>query len=199
MLKYPTYFGHGIGMAGAIPCHKRRSATGYKPVVRSPRFFGKVQNLHRFKIEMFLSVIDRQLRELNDRFDEVNTDLLVCVASFNPTNSFGSFDKEMLVKLAQFYPNDFSANDIMHLPIQLDRFIIDMRRDERFREVNTIAELSVKLVDTNKHINYTLVYKLLKLVLVLPVATASVENVFSTMNYVKNKQRNRIGDEYLND
>nr|BAD73843.1 hypothetical protein [Oryza sativa Japonica Group] len=27
-------------MAGAIPCHKRRSATGYKPVVRSPRFFG---------------------------------------------------------------------------------------------------------------------------------------------------------------
>lgn len=171
----------------------------YKPVGRSPRFFGKVQNLHRFKIEMFLSVIDRQLRELNDRFDEVNTDLLVCMASFNPTNSFGSFDKEMLVKLAQFYPNDFSANDIMHLPIQLDRFIIDMRRDERFREVNTIAELLVKLVDTNKHINYTLVYKLLKLVLVLPVATASVENVFSTMNYVKNKQRNRIGDEYLND
>ncbi len=171
----------------------------YKPVGRSTRFFGKVQNLHCFKIEMFLSIIDRQLRELNDRFDEMNTDLLVCMASFNPTNSFGSFDKEMLVKLAQFYPNDFSANDIMHLPIQLDRFIIDMRRDERFREVNNIAELSVKLVDTNKHINYTLVYKLLKLVLVLPVATASVENVFSTMNYVKNKQRNRIGDEYLND
>jgi hypothetical protein len=26
---------------------------------------------------------------------------------------------------------------------------------------------------------------------------ASVERVFSTMNYVKNKQRNKMGDEYL--
>jgi len=41
--------------------------------------------------------------------------------------------------------------------------------------------------------------KLLKLVLVLPVAIASVERVFSVMNYVKNKLRNKIGDQYLND
>jgi hypothetical protein len=35
-------------------------------------------------------------------------------------------------------------------------------------------------------------------VLALSVAIASVERVFSTMNYVKNKQRNKMGDEYLN-
>ena len=45
--------------------------------------------------------------------------------------------------------------------------------------------------------SYHVVYKLLKLVLILPLATASVERVFST-NYVKNKQRNKMGDEYLN-
>jgi hypothetical protein len=54
------------------------------------------------------------------------------------------------------------------------------------------------LVETNKHEQYFAVYKLLKLVLVLPVATASVERVFSSMNYVKNKLRNKMGDEYLN-
>jgi hypothetical protein len=48
----------------------------------------------------------------------------------------------------------------------------------------------------NRH---AVVYKLLKLVLVLPVATASVERIFSTMNYVKNKLRNKMGDQYLND
>jgi hypothetical protein len=32
----------------------------------------------------------------------------------------------------------------------------------------------------------------------LPVATASVERVFSSMNYVKNKLRNKMGDDYLN-
>jgi hypothetical protein len=42
------------------------------------------------------------------------------------------------------------------------------------------------------------VYKLLKLVLVLPVATATVERV-SSMNYVKNKLRNRTRDQYMND
>lgn len=35
--------------------------------------------------------------------------------------------------------------------------------------------------------------------LILPVATASVERVFYSMNYVKNKLRNRLGEQYLND
>ena len=36
------------------------------------------------------------------------------------------------------------------------------------------------------------------MVLILPVATASVERVFSSMSYVKNKLRNKMGDEYSN-
>ena len=43
------------------------------------------------------------------------------------------------------------------------------------------------------------VYKLLKLVLLLPVATASVERAFLVMNFIKNKLRNSMGDQYLND
>ena len=54
------------------------------------------------------------------------------------------------------------------------------------------------LVKTEKHEQYYIVYKLLKLVLILPVATASVERVFSSMSYVKNKLRNKMGDDYLN-
>jgi hypothetical protein len=39
---------------------------------------------------------------------------------------------------------------------------------------------------------------LLKLTLLLPVATANVERVFSAMRLVKKKLRNSIGDELLN-
>ncbi|XP_062203795.1 uncharacterized protein LOC133906003 [Phragmites australis] len=39
----------------------------YKPVGRSARFYGKATNKHHFHVDMFLGVIDRQLRELNDR------------------------------------------------------------------------------------------------------------------------------------
>ena len=61
-----------------------------------------------------------------------------------------------------------------------------------------MCQLSVMLVETNKHEQYHIVYKLLELVLILPVATASVERLFSSMSYVKNKLRNKMSDEYLN-
>jgi hAT family C-terminal dimerisation region len=44
-----------------------------------------------------------------------------------------------------------------------------------------------------------LVYKLIKLSLLLPVATASVERVFSAMNLVKTDIRSSMGDKWIND
>ena len=88
---------------------------------------------------------------------------------------------------------------MIHIPYQLTHFITDMRRDERFRKVKNIVDLSIMLVETNKSVTYNLVYKLLKLVLILPVATASVERVFSSMTCVKNKLRNKMGNQLLND
>jgi hypothetical protein len=167
----------------------------YEPVIKSKRYRRKIKKIHRFHVEIFLSVIDRQLRELNDRFDEVNTELLICMGSFNPSDSFASFDKEQLLKLAQFYPMDFSSIDLVSLKYQLNIFINDMCRDKRFRKVKDLGEF----VKTDKSRLYPFLYKLLKLVLVLPVATASVEWVFSAMNYVKNKLRSRMGDQLLND
>jgi hypothetical protein len=40
--------------------------------------------------------------------------------------------------------------------------------------------------------------KLLKLVLLLPVATTGVERIFSIMNFVKNNLRSKMGQRYLN-
>jgi hypothetical protein len=69
----------------------------------------------------------------------------------------------------------------------------------RFKNLENIVQLSVMLVDTNKGMTYNLVYKLLKLVLTLPVATASVERLFSSMTFVKNKLRNKMGNQLVND
>src|SRR4051812_18263882 len=78
-------------------------------------------------------------------------------------------------------------------------FISHVRKDKRFSKLKNLCELSVLMVKTRKNEQYYIVYKLLKLVLILPVATASVERVFSSMKYVKNSLRNKMGDEYLND
>ena len=74
-----------------------------------------------------------------------------------------------------------------------------MQADERFSNIQTIVELSRILVQTRKHLCYPLVYRLLKLVLVLPVATATVERCFSAMKIVKTYLRNRLNDGSLSD
>ncbi len=73
-----------------------------------------------------------------------------------------------------------------------------MRIDERFRKVKNLPDLFIMIVETKLHNRHEIVYKLLKLVIVLPVATASVQIIFYAMNNVKNKLRNRLGDQYLN-
>jgi hypothetical protein len=156
-------------------------------------------NYHCFHVDMFVSIIDRQLQELNDRFEEVNTELLSCMAAFSPLNSFAAYDQAKLVTLAtKFYPKDFTTEELSKLLWQLTMYISHVHRDERFQNLKNLCVLSVKLVDTEKDEQYYIIYKLLKLVLILPLATTSVEIVFSTMNFVKNKQRNKMGDEYLN-
>ena len=57
----------------------------------------------------------------------------------------------------------------------------------------------MKLVQTKRHKVYDLVYTLLKLVLLLPVATAGVERAFSAMTFIKSKLRNKMGDSLLDD
>jgi hypothetical protein len=98
--------------------------------------------------------------------------------------------------LAEFYPNDFSSLDLLRLEMQLDNYIDDMRREDSFQGINNLVDFSVKLVEINGHNIYDLVYLLLKLVLILPVATTSVDRAFSTMNFVKNKLRNRMNDGF---
>ena len=49
-----------------------------------------------------------------------------------------------------------------------------------------------------KNVSYLLVYSLVTLTLILPVATATVERAFSAMNIIKNRLHNRIGDQWMN-
>ena len=46
---------------------------------------------------------------------------------------------------------------------------------------------------------YHWIYLLIKLVLLLSVATACVERIFSEMTFIKNKLRNKMGDRLLDD
>ena len=149
--------------------------------------------------QLFLYRLDMELQEFNGRFNEVNSELLVCTSALSPTGSFREFDKEKLLRLAKFYPEDFSVMECISLKQQLDIYIDNVRGDERFADLKHLGDLSRLMVETKKHLSQPLVYRLLKLSLTLPVATATVERCFSGMKIVKTVLRNRIGDQFLSD
>jgi hypothetical protein len=72
-------------------------------------------------------------------------------------------------------------------------------RQDSFKGLDNLVDLSVKVVKTKRHKMQDMVYLILTLVLLLPVATASVEKVFFALASVKNKKMNRFGDDILDD
>jgi hypothetical protein len=156
-----------------------------------------ITNQHYYEVDCFNDVIDWLLQELDSRFNETSSQLLVCSAAFSLRDSFHDFSIEKLMSLAKLYPHDFDSGNLRDLNHELGLYIYDVRDDERFSNLETVGQLSERMVNTNKYQPYPMVYRLLKLVLVLPVATATVERCFSAMKIVKTKLRNRIGDIYM--
>ncbi|XP_076955842.1 uncharacterized protein LOC143630819 [Bidens hawaiensis] len=137
--------------------------------------------LHRFRTDIFYK------------------ELLTCIACLDPRDSFQTFDHEKLLRLAELYSDNFSGFDLGQLRIQLDWYISNMKSNEVFSGLRDIGELAKKMVTMKYHITYDLVYRLVELALVLPVATATIERSFSAMKFIKTDLRNKMGDNFLTD
>ena len=68
-----------------------------------------------------------------------------------------------------------------------------------FQNMSTISELCKGLQISGKSNIYFLIDRLIRLVLTLPVSTATIERAFSTMKLLKTRLRNRMEDEFLAD
>ena len=166
---------------------------------RSRREGQLVTYYHQYHNEIFLAMIDLLIVEMNNRFSETSTTLLRCISCLDPGNSFAMFDHASLISLAEMYSDDFSVTDLDILKDQLYTYIHDVRRSGDFVNCVNLADLALRMVQTKRHLVFSLVYRLIELALILPVATASVERVFSGMNIIKTDLRNRMSDEWMND
>ncbi|KAI5656344.1 hypothetical protein M9H77_25137 [Catharanthus roseus] len=135
----------------------------------------------------------------NDMFS--NTELLMCISCLDLRDSLANFNRNQLLRLSEFYSYDFSVSDKFELKAQLNTYISYMRSSDGvvFSGLTDIGDLAKKMVETKSHIFFNLVYRLIELALVLPVAIAIVKMSFSAMNIIKNDLRNKMGDEFLND
>ncbi|XP_057786232.1 uncharacterized protein LOC131003703 [Salvia miltiorrhiza] len=144
-----------------------------------------ITNDHYYRVEIFTEVVDLIIQEMNNRFSEASTDLLRCMACLDPINFFSQFDINQLMHFTTWYPEDFSIGDCLCLQQQLRNFIAFVRHHPRFSTITDLGSFAQEMVQSGNHLIFQLVYRMIELTLVLPVATASVERAFSAMKIVK--------------
>ena len=153
---------------------------------------------HYFRVDIFYTTIDSQLQELNERFKGDVVELLMLCLALDLQDDYKSFNVNNICKLAErFYLEDFSEQEKLYLRFQLEHFELDICRHTALQNVLTISKLCQELMKTGKSMIYSLVDKLIRLVLIFPILIATTERAFSAMKIMKTKLRNKMKDDYL--
>ena len=103
-----------------------------------------------------------------------------------------------VARLTEIYDQDFSDLERSNIRDQLETFVIHMRRVDFFKGCHNLGSLAIQMVKHERDITFPLVFWPIKLGLLLPLATTSVERAFSAMNIIKTDLRNRMNNEWLN-
>ena len=155
---------------------------------------------HRYRFDIFIAAIDTQLQELNSRFSDQTMKLLNLSSTLEPKDAFKSFNVDSICSLVvKFYPEDFTDQERLLLKFQLQYYHLDVPNHPNLCNLSTISALCRGLVETEKSKIYYLIDRLLRLVLTLPVSTATTERAFSAMKLVKTRLRSKMDDEFLAD
>ena len=153
---------------------------------------------HHYKVNVFNVAIDQRLAELEDRFSSQATELLSLCASLDPRLDIFNIDN-ICTLVEKYYPVDFSSQERAQLECQLPHFQIDVCNSPELKELSTLAALTSGLFKTGKYSSYPMVDRLLRLVLTLPVSTATTERCFSAMKLTKTHLICTMGDGFLRD
>jgi len=133
------------------------------------------------------------LEELNSRFSDGTVELLVLSSALEPKDNFKSYKVDVIYKLVEkFISEDFNEHEMNYLRSQLEHYQIDVIHHESFQNMSIISELCRELAETNKSQHYHLIDRLIRLILTLPVSTATTELTFSAMKHVKTVLRNKM-------
>jgi len=165
---------------------------------RSRRKTKLVTLKHHYRVDIFITIIDQQLQEINNRFNEQVIELLKLSTALDPRNSYKLFNVEDICLLVdKFYPEDFSEQEKIHLRFQLQHYELDVPNHLNLKNMSSTADLCQGLVETEKSTIYPLIDRLIRLILTLPVSTATTQRAFSAMKIVKTRLCNWMEDDYL--
>ncbi|TVU39404.1 hypothetical protein EJB05_12821, partial [Eragrostis curvula] len=87
---------------------------------------------HHYRVDTFIVALDSIITEMDHRFNEVSSELLVCFSCLDPRDSFSRFDIDKLARLTEIYDKDFSDDDRSYIRDQLELFLVHVSRVDDF-------------------------------------------------------------------
>ena len=153
-----------------------------------------------YKLEVFFPVIDKLQCELDFRFNDELSRIMEVASCLQPKDSFRRFDPESIMRLSLVYETDFPETDRVALYSELRNFksIVGFHPDFR-SGIETIGDVLAALISTGLQETFPGICRILRLVLTLPVSTASTERSFSAMKIVKTRLRSSMCDAWMVD
>ena len=82
---------------------------------------------------------------------------------------------------------------------ELYHFEYNVVQDPEFKKLKSLFDLCQWLVRTGNSEYYKLVYRMVRLVLTLPISTATTKRAFSAMKAVKTNLQNKMKNDFLTD
>ena len=98
-----------------------------------------------------------------------------------------------------FYAQDFTDYDKQVLEKELYHIEHNVVQDLEFKTLKSLSELSQWLVRTGNLEHYKVVYRMVILVLTLPISTTTIERAYLAMNVVKIDLWNKMENDFLTD
>ncbi|XP_023761575.2 uncharacterized protein LOC111910009 [Lactuca sativa] len=170
------------------------TSTQYRPRKNDNQFTLE----HFYRVDLFTSTLDKQLHELNSRFNDQGMELLSLSSTLVSKEHSKMINVDQICLLVEkYYPEDFTEQERIQLRYQLDIFNIDMIKNNKLSRVSTIADLCKVLVEPQKRETYYLLDRVVQLILTLPVSTATTNRGFSAMKIFKSCIRNKMSDDFL--
>ena len=118
-------------------------------------------------------------------------------STLDPYQAHQSFRiNDICFLVAKFYLQDFTEHEKEVLEIELCHFEHSVVQHSKFKNLSSISKLCQWLVRTRKTIAYQLVFRVVILVLTLPISTATTERAFSVTNIIKTKFHNKTEDDF---
>ena len=127
-------------------------------------------------------------------------ELLTLSSALDPREAYESFRISDICSLVDnFYLINFIDDEKNDLKKELDIYKYEVVQHSGFKNLKNISKLCQWMVRTRKLEYYSLIYRVVRLVLTLPVFPATTERAFSAMNVIKTNLRNKMKDEFLLD